>query len=85
MVFYRLDTLGPKIPNLYHRSPYGAQPGGPTVTFASLPTGDPNEARDHNGCTALMFAVANGNEARGSTREKWPVVWGSFLDRTRSK
>ena len=21
------------------------------------------EARDHNGCTALMFAVANGNEA----------------------
>eukprot|EP00913_Durusdinium_trenchii_P007320 g6881.t1 len=29
---------------------------------ASVSTGGP-EARDHNGCTALMFAVANGNEA----------------------
>ena len=34
---------------------------------ASVSTGGP-EARDHNGCTALMFAVANGNEARGGAR-----------------
>jgi hypothetical protein len=25
---------------------------------------DEFEARDHNGCTALMFAVANGNEVQ---------------------
>ena len=35
------------------------------------PTG---EARDHNGCTALMFAVANGNEATGKGDEGLPGV-----------